>query len=397
MEAEKKTVCMLSDMHNLLDDRIYWKEAVSLKKEGYNVLHIGFANNAQDYYTNEGIRIIAVKKRVFHSNIFLHKLLKTLSCDNPHKVMWNCITQVKADAYHMHDVKILRFAKRMKKLSWKPKVLYDIHEDYGDIVRFYNKLNWLLKGPVYLYAFLIDWHEKRRAAYCDYFIPVTPYIEDKFRKTCPSVPSKIIFNYTNLEIAANNVNAEKIYDLIYSGSINWTRGILEIIKASEIICQFKPSLKVLIIGSFGSEEYRNFILGEIQKRKLEKNIILHTMVDYNQMHQFYSQSKIGLGVFYPIKIFTYAIQIKTFEYMAFGLPILCSNFGYINKYVEESNTGIAIDPLNPQSIADAAIQLLSNTELYNQLSKNGIHAARHRYNWYSEALKLCTIYKTLIN
>ncbi len=388
---------MLSDMHGLFDDRIYWKEAVSLKKEGFKVIHIGFSHQEQDYITEEGIRLIGIRKKVFHSNIFLHKLIKTVKRDDLHKVMLKWIKEVRADAYHIHDVKILKLAGTINKLDWKPKIVYDIHEDYGDIIRFYNKLNFLFKGLVYLYAFLIDRHEKRRAAFCDYFIPVTPYIEDKFRKTNPAIPSKILFNYTNLESTTNRVNTEKIYDLIYSGSINWTRGILEIIKASEIICEVKPTLKVLIIGSFGSEDYRNYILGEIQKRNLENNILIHPMVDYNQMHQFYSQSKIGMGVFYPIKIFTYAIQIKTFEYMAFGIPIICSNFGYINKYVEESNTGIAVDPLNPQSIADAALLLLSNTELYNQLSLNGIYAARHKYNWESEALKLFSIYKTLFN
>ena len=108
-------------------------------------------------------------------------------------------------------------------------------------------------------------------------------------------------------------------------------------------------------------------------------------------------AKIGLGIFHPIEVFYNTIQIKTFEYMLYGLPIICSNFGYINKFVTESQSGIPVNPLNSGEIADAVIKLLTQTDLYNKLSQNGKHVAQTRYNWKSEEVKLVNIYNKLLS
>jgi len=111
---------------------------------------------------------------------------------------------------------------------------------------------------------------------------------------------------------------------------------------------------------------------------------------------YYAQSKIGIGIFHPTRMYHYAIQIKTFEYMAYGLPIICSNFGYIHKFVSESKSGIAVNPLDPNEIANAIEKLLTDQKLYKRYSENGIKAARSKYNWKSEEKKLITIYNTIL-
>ncbi len=44
------SVCMISSLHGPYDDRIYWKEALSLKKRGYDVFHVTTGENEQDYH-----------------------------------------------------------------------------------------------------------------------------------------------------------------------------------------------------------------------------------------------------------------------------------------------------------------------------------------------------------
>jgi len=102
-----------------------------------------------------------------------------------------------------------------------------------------------------------------------------------------------------------------------------------------------------------------------------------------------------LGIFLPASIFYYGIQIKTFEYMAFGLPLICSNFGNINRIVSETRTGIPVDPLSPADISQALVRLLTDSDLYSQCSLNGIHAVKNIYNWKKEEKKLLDIYQKL--
>lgn len=387
---------MLSDMHPLFDDRIYWKEAVSLKNHGFHVIHIGFDKESSDFISNEGIRIIAIKKRVFSNNIFVHKLIKTLRFDDPHRLMMKKIVEVRADAYHIHDLKVNKLGKKIRKLPWKPKIIYDIHEDYGDMIRASIIMNGLLRWLTNVYTNYIDSHEKKLTKKYNYYLHVTPYIQQKFKDKNPLVPSEIIFNFTNLDPFNSQDYTKKEFDVLYSGSINKVRGIEEVIEAVKIIIQKKSNLKVIFLGHFNSESYENEIKKRIQEERLDKNILILPYVSYNNISEYYIKSRIGIGIFHPTKMYHYAIQIKTFEYMAYGLPIVCSNFGYIHKFVSESNSGISVDPLNPAEIAEAIYKLLTEKELYVKYSQNGIEAAKTKYNWKSQEKKLINIYNNIL-
>ncbi|MBN2522265.1 MAG: glycosyltransferase family 4 protein [Bacteroidales bacterium] len=391
-----KTICMLSDMHPLFDDRIYWKEAVSLKKHGYNLIHIGFDKDCKDFMSPEGIRIITIKKRVFHRNIFLHKLIKTILFDNPHRTMMKKIVEVRADAYHIHDLKVNVLGEMIKKLPWKPKIIYDIHEDYGDMIRYYNQKKGFVKWLLFRYASIVERNEKRRTKNYDFYLTVLPEIKERFNKKNPHMQSEVIYNYTNLKPVSNTSKSLRKYELIYSGLINWCRGPLEIIDAIEIVKKTMPDIKMLFIGRFNSLEFEKYVKSKVRDKQLEENIEFQSEVPYEKVGELYNKSMIGMAVFHPIKVFYYSIQVKTFEYMLYGLPIVCSNFGYVNKFITESHCGIPVDPLKPEEIALAIIRLLTDSKLYQQMSRSGKQAAQTRYNWQSEEEKLITIYNKLL-
>jgi hypothetical protein len=54
---------MLSCTHQAKDDRIYWKESLSLQRNGYQLTHIATGANDSDTVSQEGIRLIEVKKK----------------------------------------------------------------------------------------------------------------------------------------------------------------------------------------------------------------------------------------------------------------------------------------------------------------------------------------------
>ncbi len=391
-----KTICMLSDQHPLFDDRIYWKEAVSLKKHRYRVVHIGLDCRDADYISAEGIRIISIRKRVYHSNIFIHKLLKTLNFDDPLQIMMEKIIEVQADAYHIHDLKVNQLGKRILNLPWKPKVVYDIHEDYGDMIRYYHRKKGIARFLLRLYAKYVDWLEKNRTQNYHYYLPTTPTFEARFNQRNPKVPSQVLYNFTNLQDTGLDEPVEKTYDCIYTGLINWCRGPVEIIRATELIKQVLPEFKVLFLGRFDTSGFEMEIRKMVNDKSLEANIHFMNCVPYNQVSEVYKKAKIGLGIFHPIEVFYNTVQIKTFEYMLYGLPIVCSNFGYIHKFVEESNAGIPVNPLDPHQLADAILQLLQNHELYQQLSQNGKAAANTRYHWNESEKVLLQAYKQIL-
>ncbi len=113
------------------------------------------------------------------------------------------------------------------------------------------------------------------------------------------------------------------------------------------------------------------------------------------MAGFYRQSRIGLGIFLPIPTHRIILQIKIFEYLNFGLPIIGSNFGHIGRYIQENKAGITVDPENESEIASAIITLLKNNEMYTELSSNAFKASL-KYKWSIMEEKLLGIYDQLL-
>ena len=86
------------------------------------------------------------------------------------------------------------------------------------------------------------------------------------------------------------------------------------------------------------------------------------------------------------------MPIKLFEYMAFGLPVIGSDFGHIKEHINKDKCGLGVDPENPAAVAEAIEVLLKDEGIHRQMSQNGIDATMRKYNWKTEFERLCAYY-----
>jgi glycosyltransferase involved in cell wall biosynthesis len=390
------SVCMISSLHGLYDDRIYWKEAMSLKDHGYSVTHVTTGDNELDFISEHGIRLIQVKKKRYFRNPYMDILFRKITFrKNVYGKLFEKCASLRANVYHYHDIQINRFNRKLKLLSHAPAVIYDVHEDFSDLLLSGRRLNspagWLFR----LYADWLNRWELSRASSCDYIIAAVDHIYRKFAGMAARGKAAVIFNYTTLLPETIQPAENKKYDAIYCGQINALRGGMEIAKAVAIARKVLPGIRVLLLGPVPDEQYKKELLDMIEKNNLRENLILYGNVPYREIDTFYQDSRIGLGIFMPVSIFFYGIQIKTFEYMAFGLPVICSNFGTIDQIIRETGSGISVDPRSPEDISRALITILTDKKLYNAYSSNGRLAVKNKYNWKTEEAKLLDIYKEL--
>jgi glycosyltransferase involved in cell wall biosynthesis len=390
------SVCMISSLHGLYDDRIYWKEALSLKNHGYNVIHITTGDTDLDFVSEHGIRLIQVKRKRYFRNPYLDILFRKITFrPDVYKRLYAICVVLHADVYHYHDIQINRFVRKLKQLSHGPSLIYDVHEDFSDLILSGRPLNspvtWLFR----LYASYLKRWELSRASSCDFIIAAVDHIYQKFDKMAANGKAAVIFNYTTLQPDRIQPPGHKKYDAIYCGQINSLRGGREIAKAVIFAKKVIPGIKVLLLGPVPDAKYKLELQEMIEKNDLLDNLILYGNVPYREIDTFYQNSRIGLGIFMPVSIFYYGIQIKTFEYMAFGLPVICSNFGTIDQIIRETGSGITVDPQSPEAIGNALLTLLTEREFYNTCSENGRLAVRNKYNWKTEEAKLLDIYRAL--
>lgn len=393
MKSNTTKVCFLADIHHLLDDRVYWKEALSLKKSGYDVHYILAGNKYEKGITEEGINFIKIKRRVYVRNRFLNYFINKIFSGGLYSKMFKQAAGIKADVYHFHDLRVNKIGKKLKSLYHKPVVIYDVHEPHPENILDYLNTKGIFTFIKKIYAEYIRRWEIKCAKNYDFIITTEENLRDRFREKIPSDKVDIIYNYTNLENTRENTDyRDKIYDAIYCGGVTKLRGAFKILEAVKIATREKNNLKVLFLGSYFPENLKSEMQEFIKQNNLGENVILHDSVPYTRVSEFYNKSKIGLGIFLPIKTHRIILQIKIFEYMNYGLPIVGSNFGHINDYIKKENVGIAVNPEEPKEIAGAILKILDNYELFRKYSDNGIAAVDKKYRWDFMEKKLINIY-----
>ena len=394
-----KLVCHISFNHSPFDDRIYWKELLSLKEAGYETVHIAVGDHDSDFISEEGVRIIIIKKEIlfkpFAKFPFLNKALQALFYK---KGTINSILEVAASLcasiYHYHDLQINAITKALKNLPHKPKLIYDAHEAYHLLIKEVNS-----SKPSQLFIkkiasqFIPKW-EISKAAHCDYIITTDTYTNKYFEKNLPSIPHIIIYNYSYF-LNTHHKATEKKYDFIYSGLLSETRGIKEMVLSIHKCISTSPKIKLLLIGVFNDEAFKEQITTLIKQLNLENNVIVKPSVPFQQMNYYYTISRIGLCLLYETRKYSTAVPIKLFEYMAFELPVIFSNHGPSSKIINEENCGLLVDYRDINAIYSAMQKLLLNNELSKQLGENGKGAVIKKYNWKREKDKLLTVYSSL--
>ena len=359
----------ISTVHSLYDDRIFYKECKSLKKEGYNVFYIV---KTQGDKSIDGINIIGVKnynsrlqRVIFGSIEAFRKAVK-----------------IKSDLYHFHDPELM-FTGVLLKLAGK-KVVYDVHEDlptqvlYKDWIR-YKFIRKTLSA-------IINVFEQFCCLFFDGIVTATEDIAKKFSKRKTIVlrnfPVKSMIEKTH----SPSIKKEKNI-IIYVGGLSKIRGIKEIIQAMEHV---NTNYELWLIGKFENEEYYE----ECKNLSSWKRVKYLGFKKLDEVYGYIKLADIGLAILYPLKNYLTSLPVKAFEYMAFGKPIIMSDFKYWKEIFSEC--ALFVDPYNPKQISEKINYLIENKAIREKLGENGKELIKNKYSWEKEEIKLLKFYNNII-
>ena len=115
-----------------------------------------------------------------------------------------------------------------------------------------------------------------------------------------------------------------------------------------------------------------------------------------EINELYNESKLGIVLYLPAANHFEAQPIKMFEYMAAGIPFVCSNFDLWKNIVEKNKCGICVDPTKSEEIVEACNYLLTHDNEAQEMGKNGRECVERCFNWENEEYKLVNFYSQLI-
>lgn len=366
-------VCHMTSVHAPEDERVFFKECMSLAANGYETYLVARGNS----YEKNGVHIIGVgeipasrRKRMTEGARKVYETAKALD----------------ADIYHLHDPELLPYGLKLKRAG--KKVIFDSHENYPQQILTKGYFSPLVRKIV---AYLYERYESHVLRTIDAaIIPCTFGGKNPFEGRCRY--SSIVANYPILGEFYDCYDAEfpkEPNSTCYIGSLTQARGIEQCIEASD-----EAGATLHLAGTFSSTEYQR----QVMKKQMGEHIIYHGMLGRKQVADLLLSSQIGLYLLQDVgqylKLET--LGIKAYEYMSMGLPVVMSYSPYNRAVMEKYNFGICVDPKNVEEIASAIRYLLDHPEESRQMGENGRRAVKEEFNWDVEEKKLLALYTELL-
>jgi len=367
----QKAACQLTSAHLLEDERILHRMAWSLKQEGYKSAVVGPIGTDASY---QGIQLIKIARKRIKSGMH-HRFIRLLFIPFSNVITGFRVVQI-------HDPDLLLIVPLLK--LFRKKIVYDVHDDYEASIlvrlcqkpllgRIFSKLWWILEYNI--------------SRLFDGIVVADRHLAAKFRGLNPV----ILGNFPRLNFTPPaDTNREKTFNIIYVGGVSRARGVDKVLDALELL-------------PYG--DIRFHIVGECKDKtlleRLESNsrVVCHGRIAWTDLHRYYTRAHVGVAFYQPIPSFLYSPgenSVKVIEYMAAGIPVLCSSFPGLKTFVEDAGYGLTAAPDNPPAIADKIRFLYEKPDERRRLGQNGRKAFEEEYNWEKHEGKLIRLYEQIL-
>jgi glycosyltransferase involved in cell wall biosynthesis len=356
-----KKVCHIISAFNRYDTRIFWKQSRSLANSGFFVYLL--TNDNLPNEVKDNVEIIScntkyknkIQRILYAKSTFLKKAL-----------------EIDADIYQIHDPELIPLGLNLKKFN--KIVFYDAHEDFPRQILEKEWIPKIIRKPL---SVISEWYFKNNLYKFDEILSVTPHIVDRLRTMSDSVTQvtnyPIIENITNFQLPDYS-NRETI--LCYAGTIYDTSNQKYILDAISNI----ESVKYHMAGVID----KDYLLG-LQKHSAWNKVKTLGILSKNEILKFYEKAVIGIVIYDYLPNLGYKRGTlgsnKLFEYMAAGLPLICTDYDLWKEIIGKYECGICVQPNNPSEIETAIRFLIENKEKAYQMGQNGKNAVAQQYNW----------------
>jgi glycosyltransferase involved in cell wall biosynthesis len=417
----KEKVCMLTTHHSALDDRIFYKESISLQQAGYQIFLIAPLSDEKYLFdmsgskiadldiTIQNIKIIGFENNKSRFNriqsindLILLTSLGKFSLGKKYLDLIEKAIELEADIYHCHEIWSLYagilIKRRLQKKGKNPKLVYDVHEFHPA-----NINNTKSLGDKLYKLFLrrvIKNFEKNSLSYTNLVLTVNQIIRGYLLTLNRFTHIEVLYNCPVLsifkEINQKKSNKNDKIVICHEGFLLFRRGLKQIIEVMKILKQkYNDKVELLIIGDiFGKE--KDYFNKKINEYKLQNNIKVTGWQPYNKVGEFLSQADIGIIFFDQTENNMLAgPPHKLFNYMRYGIPVISVDLPETSRIISKLESGIVIKNWNLDDMVSTISKLIEDKNLRYKLGANAKKAVYEHYNWNQMEKRLLKAYASI--
>jgi glycosyltransferase involved in cell wall biosynthesis len=369
-QRQDMTVTHLTTVHQPTDPRIVHKQLRTLHEAGYETHLIAPGGQTEPV---SGVRMHALPPiRGRYRRVLLHRPAYQTAC------------KIGADCYHIHDPELIPLAYALKRTTGAC-ILYDMHEDY----------RW--HGPVE--GRLIRMLERWGFQWIDHVV----LAEESYASVVATadVASTFIGNYVQPYddgLPPHRTELAAPMRLLYTGVVAERRGLLHMIDVVEQsrAADLPAELDVVGVCHHADQRQRaDELIAQYGLGRYIRRVGWSSYVPASTMEPYYQAADVGLALFDPAPNYVRSMPTKFFEYVHFGLPILCSDFPLWRQFVERHDCGAVVPPGDIEAALTVLRRWYTEPDRYRALSEAARTAAA-QYQWDIMGERLVRLYDRLL-
>jgi colanic acid biosynthesis glycosyl transferase WcaI len=164
--------------------------------------------------------------------------------------------------------------------------------------------------------------------------------------------------------------------ILWAGTQGHSHGLEYVLQAARIL-EDKPAIHFLFLGDGSARPG----LERLAAKMGLQNVTFHDPVPLDELPSYFSISESGLASLSGIPLHDGARPSKVFPILASGKPVIFAGRGEGARLIEESGAGLVVPPEDPQSLASAVVQLLSDPALAEECGVNGRKFVEEHHQW----------------
>ncbi|NWF89816.1 MAG: glycosyltransferase [Ignavibacteriaceae bacterium] len=363
----KKKISILTSGHPYYDERIFYKFARSLHKNGHEVTIICSTVESELDIVKDNIHVYGFNGGNLKKSEKVNKFTKYLINTNPDVII--CCEPLPILA-----------AKKIRKEIKKVRIIYDVTEWYPhqNMLRNYGKIKWIIN---YVYLFLFNVYA---ASYCSHLIIGEKSKTIPYKIFLPFLKKTIIGYYPSHEFFEYSppLYDNNTFTICYVGIINRERGIFSFLDVLKRLKSINPKLnfRAKVIGAFENEIIKHEV-SEFIKANKELNVEFTGWVSYDKLSDYLRDVDLCLELREKNFVFEHSFPIKIFEFMACGKTVIYADIKSLLKFNEIDEFGFLVNPTDIDLICKKIFLYLENPSLLQKHSQAARMLFEKKYNW----------------
>ncbi|HPF21642.1 MAG TPA: glycosyltransferase family 4 protein [Syntrophomonas sp.] len=289
------------------------------------------------------------------------------------------------DLIHAHDWMVAYAGRSISKIFGIPLVTTIHATEYGRNIGLHNRTQREINEI-----------EKNLALEAHQIICCSQYMQDE-------ISSLFGVHRSGIKIIPNGVEPEQFKELpehppvefdpqekalVFLGRLVPEKGVWQLLNCFPRVLESVPEAK-LYIGGRGPQ--KRILEQRSQKLGIAEQVIFTGFLKEKDRNYVYHHAKAAVfpSLYEPF-------GIVALEAMATNTPVIVSEVGGLSEIVEHRQTGLKVPPGHESKLAEAIIELLTNTEYARQFAKNAAQAIASTYSWETIAHSTIAVYEEVI-